>query len=218
MALERSCPRRPSAGVAYDLEVLVTDVARAVGIFVVTNLDDLVVLSLFFGRAAPTPGRWRQVVAGQYLGIAAIVALALVGALGATLLPDGWSAYLGLVPLVLGIREAVRALRADRDGPDAGTVGAAAPSVLFVASVTLANGGDNVAVYVPLLATTGTGAAVVAAVTFVVMTGLWCALAAWIATRPPVARTLERWGDVLLPAVLIALGVTILVQGDAFGW
>ena len=58
----------------------------------------------------------------------------------------------------------------------------------------------------------------VAAVTFVVMTGLWCALAAWIATRPPVARTLERWGDVLLPAVLIALGVTILVQGDAFGW
>lgn len=84
MALERSCPRRPSAGVAYDLEVLVTDVARAVGIFVVTNLDDLVVLSLFFGRAAPTPGRWRQVVAGQYLGIAAIVTLALVGALGAT--------------------------------------------------------------------------------------------------------------------------------------
>jgi cadmium resistance protein CadD (predicted permease) len=32
-----------------------------------------------------------------------------------------------------------------------------------------------------------------------------------------VARALDRWGHVLLPVVLIALGVVILAEGGAFG-
>jgi cadmium resistance protein CadD (predicted permease) len=33
--------------------------------------------------------------------------------------------------------------------------------------------------------------------------------------RPRVARA--RWGDVLLPVVLIAIGLLILIEGGAFG-
>jgi cadmium resistance protein CadD (predicted permease) len=31
------------------------------------------------------------------------------------------------------------------------------------------------------------------------------------------ARALSRWGHVLLPVVLVALGTVILVEGGAFG-
>ena len=59
------------------------DIIRAVGLFAVTNVDDIVLLALFFARGVPP---WR-VVLGQYLGFAAILAVAIAAALGATLLP-----------------------------------------------------------------------------------------------------------------------------------
>jgi hypothetical protein len=64
-----------------------TVVGKAVGMFAVTNVDDVVVLTLYFGQA---PGRVAavRVTAGQYLGFAGILAVAVVGAAGAGLLPD----------------------------------------------------------------------------------------------------------------------------------
>ena len=192
-------------------------VAQGVGLFVVTNLDDLLLLSLFFARAGDRPGRRRQVVIGQYLGMAGIVALSVLAAMGAALLPSSWLTYLGLVPLALGIREAVRVARGRGEEADEEVAARdGVPGAWFVASVTLANGGDNVAVYVPVFANVGAGTVAVIVATFVAMTALWCAGAVWIATRPSVARALERWGHVLLPVVLIALGVAILVEGGAF--
>ena len=38
-----------------------------------------------------------------------------------------------------------------------------------------------------------------------------------LATRPPIARALSRWGHILLPLVLIAFGIIIRVGGGAFG-
>lgn len=78
-------------------------VAPAIGMFAVTDVDDLVLLTLFFGQAN---GRAKalRVVAGQYLGFLGILATAVVGAAGASLLPASVVAYLGLLPLGLGIR------------------------------------------------------------------------------------------------------------------
>ncbi|MFD1537547.1 hypothetical protein [Nonomuraea guangzhouensis] len=36
-------------------------------------------------------------------------------------------------------------------------------------------------------------------------------------TRPVIAKALSRWGHLLQPIVLIALGLLILIQGGAFG-
>ncbi|MDT7635496.1 MAG: hypothetical protein QOI50_7426, partial [Pseudonocardiales bacterium] len=132
-------------------------VARAAGMFAVTNIDDILVLALFFGRCAGHRGAAVRVVIGQYLGFAAILVASLAGALGAGLLPRPAIAYLGLLPLLLGIRAAWGVWR-DRHGtgpdagtgpdPDAGTdAGTADASVLTVAVVTFANGGDNIGVY-----------------------------------------------------------------------
>lgn len=184
-------------------------VGQAVGMFLVTNVDDLVVLAVFFGQAAsPVP-----VVVGQYLGFVGILAVSILGALGAGLLPPGVIPYLGLLPLLLGLRAGWLAWR-DRHS-DEGTTQLKAAGLLSVAAVTFANGGDNIGVYVPVFATAGPGGLVVFAVVFLVLVGVWCLAGRFFATRPVVARALARWGHVLLPLVLVGIGLVILVGGEA---
>ena len=216
-------------------------VARAAGMFAVTNIDDILVLALFFGRGAGHRGVSARVVIGQYLGFAAILVASIAGALGAGVLPRPVIAYLGLLPLLLGIRAAWGVWRerhgSDTDGPDAESGPGAGPdadagsdsdagpdgnrgggpSVGAVAAVTLANGGDNIGVYVPVFATAGPAGLVGYTVVFLVLVGVWCVVGRFLATRPPVARTLARFGHLLLPVVLIGIGLLILVEGRAFG-
>jgi cadmium resistance protein CadD (predicted permease) len=191
-------------------------VAEAVGLFAVTNVDDIVVLSLFFGQGTGHRGAARRVVAGQYLGFAAILVVAGAAALGATFLPAAVVPYLGLLPLALGVRAGWRAWTERRRGAggDGGTeLRQGPPTTLEVAAVTFANGGDNIGVYVPVFATVGVTGMTVYATVFLILVGVWCAGGRYFATRPVVARALRRWGHILLPLVLITIGLLILVEG-----
>ena len=196
-------------------------IGQAAGLFAVTNIDDIVVLALFFAQGAGIKGSARKVAAGQYLGFAAILAVAGAAAFGATFLPEGVLPYLGLLPLALGLRAAVRAWRdrgEDEQETPAGPGGPGGPGILEVAAVTFANGGDNIGVYVPVFATAGAGGMIVYAGVFLVLVAVWVALGRYFATRPVIARALSRWGHIVLPVVLIGLGLLILIEGGAFGW
>jgi len=174
-------------------------VGQAVGMFAVTNIDDLLVLVLFFGQVAGNGGAVTPVVAGQYLGFAAILSASILGAVGANLLPASAIPYLGLLPLTLGVRAAWTAWRDRGGGWDAEQArpvsGEAGPRVWQVTAVTLANGGDNIAVYVPVFAVAGAGGMAVYTAVFLVGVALWCAAARFLATRPVIARALARWGQ-----------------------
>ncbi|MFF4256965.1 cadmium resistance transporter [Streptomyces sp. NPDC001663] len=192
-------------------------VGQAVGLFTVTNIDDILVLSLFFAQGAGHHGSSRRIVVGQYLGFAAILAVAAAAAFGATFLPESAIPYLGLLPLALGLKTAWQAWqhRADEDDDQQATDGG--PKALEVAAVTFANGGDNIGVYVPVFATAGVGGMSVYAIVFLVLVAVWCFAGRFFATRPVIAKALSRWGHILLPLVLIALGLLILIEGGAFG-
>lgn len=194
-------------------------VAEAAGLFAVTNVDDIVVLSLFFGRGADQHGAARRIVAGQYLGFTALLAVTVAAAYGATFLPASAIAYLGFLPVALGLRAAWQAWKARRDGSDGGQreAGQDGPRAPQVAAVTFANGSDNIGVYLPVFARIGVAGIAVYAVVFLVLVGAWCAAGLFFATRPAVARVIGRWGHILHPLVLIALGLFILIQGGAFG-
>jgi cadmium resistance protein CadD (predicted permease) len=184
----------------------VDTILRAAGMFAVTNIDDLLILALFFGRAAVAGAGAARVVLGQYLGFGAILAAAVVGTVGAGLLPESALPYLGLIPLLLGLRAAWQLWRergADGERPEVGEVG-----VLHVAAVTFANGGDNIGVYVPVFARADT--LVVYVAVFLVGVAVWCAASRYLAGRPVVAAALARWGHLLLPAALIAIGLLVL--------
>ncbi|MCA2224731.1 cadmium resistance transporter [Nonomuraea aurantiaca] len=194
-------------------------IGQAAGLFAVTNIDDIVILALFFAQGAGHRGATSRIFLGQYLGFAAILVVAIAAAFGATFLPEPVIPYLGLLPLALGLKAAWQAWRDHAHGENAGNEQAATggPKALEVAAVTFANGGDNIGVYVPVFATAGLGGMSVYAVVFLVLIAVWCLAGKFFATRPVIAKALSRWGHILLPIVLIAIGLLILVQGGAFG-
>ncbi|KYF73098.1 cadmium resistance transporter [Sorangium cellulosum] len=182
-------------------------------VFISTNVDDILLLSAFFADPAFTP---RQIVAGQFLGMAALVAASVACALLAVRVPEGWIGLLGLAPLALGLRglwalwrgEAEQA--EDEEGSEARPRGAASRfRALAVASVTVANGGDNLGVYIPLFSS-APGLIPLHAAVFAVMTGVLCALGHHLVHHPVLGSRIRRHGRAALPFVLIGLGLWIL--------
>ncbi|MGC7101308.1 cadmium resistance transporter [Amycolatopsis lurida] len=192
---------------------------QAAGMFAATNVDDMLVLAMFFGQAAGKRDAVLRVVIGQYAGFGAILLASVAGALGAGLLPESGIPYLGLLPLALGLRAAWQAWKSHRAGnsEDGQVAGGEDVGILQVAAVTLANGGDNIGVYVPVFAVVGIGGMIGYVVVFLVGVALWCMIGWFLAGRPTVANALSRWGHVILPAALIGIGLVILLKGGAFG-
>ena len=189
---------------------------QAVGLFLVTNIDDIIVLSLFFARGAGQRGTTTKIVVGQYLGFGGILLASVAVTFGAGLfLPDDAIPYFGLIPLLLGVFAAWQVWRNGDDDDD--TVADKPVSALTVAAVTFANGGDNIGVYVPVFLAVGTGALVAYCVVFLALVAVLVLAAKFVATRKPIAEVLERWEHILFPLVLIVLGLVILIEGGAFG-
>jgi cadmium resistance protein CadD (predicted permease) len=184
----------------------VGNVLAAAGIFVGTDIDDLVVLTVLFltARAAHRPA-WK-IWAGQYLGIAVLVGVSGLAALGLTLVPDRWVPLLGLVPLGIGLWGLIGAIRGDSDDEPPVT----AQSVVAVAGITVANGADNIAVYTPVLRTMDAADTVVLLAVFAVLVAFWCAIASWLGSHRRVIAVVERYGHWLVPLVFIAIGIVIL--------
>lgn len=191
---------------------------QAMAAFAVTNFDDILLLILLFSRLDQRL-RGVHVVSGQYLGLSLLVLVSLIGHLGREAVPLSWLGLLGLLPISLGISRLMDLLRpSSAPGPEPcdplSSLPAAASwplaGVIGVAAITVANGSDNIGVYLPLFAHAGTVNLAIILMVFAAMTGLWC-LIAWRLTRlPPLASLLERFGTPLIPWVLIGLGGLVL--------
>jgi cadmium resistance protein CadD (predicted permease) len=176
--------------------------------FASTNVDDILLLAVWFAQPRR---RVFAIVAGQYLGIGILVIVSAAVALTTMVIPREWIPVTGGVPLVLGIRHLLtrgQGLRLERSQ--------ASWHLLEVAAVTIANGGDNVGVYVPLFASQPAALAT-DAVVFAIGTALWCALGHWLVAHPATTSTIERNGHLALPWVLIGIGL-YLIAGAARGF
>lgn len=186
-------------------------VVNAVGLFVATNLDDIVVLTVLFGASARGGARGWSIVAGQYLGFIVLVILSAVAALGLTIVSDSWVGLLGLVPMAIGVLALVRTIRNTSEGGEDQTVFTAG-GILGVAGITFANGGDNIAIYTPVFRTMSMLQATTTIVVFLIMVALWCGISRLIGTRDTVVDGLEKIEGWLVPAVFIGLGLYILIS------
>ena len=188
---------------------MLTTLAAATGLFVATNIDDIVVLSLFFARGAGRKGTTPAILLGQYVGFLGILAASAIVGLGFNaVLPEELIRYFGLIPLLLGLWAAWQAFRGEDDDED---VSGKRLSALAVAGVTFANGGDNIGVYVPVFTTSTPAEVAIYCVVFVILVAPLVWAARFVATRPGIAEALEKWESVLFPAVLILLGIAILL-------
>ncbi|HEY1707045.1 MAG TPA: cadmium resistance transporter [Rhizomicrobium sp.] len=189
---------------------MLTVLALAVVAFVSTNIDDAFVLVGFFSDARL---RTASVVAGQFLGIASLTAAAIAFSLLTFALPDRDIGLLGILPVLIGLWHLWKALRANDGGEAHPPAGFGA--ILSVATVTVANGGDNIAVYVPLFSRQTAGGVLAICAVFAAMTALWCAAGAALVGHPRLGAPLRRWGSRIMPLVLIGLGAFILVSSGA---
>jgi cadmium resistance protein CadD (predicted permease) len=195
------------------MESLPALLGLAIVLFVSTNVDDLVVLVGFF--AHPT-FRARDVVAGQYVGLTVLFVLSAAGALLSLVIPNAYLGLLGIFPILIGIRKlvALRHERLETGGVIPGSYG----SVAGIALATIANGGDNIGVYVPAFAVHSASQIAIIAVVFVAMTATWCLLAHWMVNHPRLGAPLRRYGHIFAPVVLIGLGLLIVHGAGTISW
>jgi cadmium resistance protein CadD (predicted permease) len=184
-----------------------TTLTLGVTMFVSTNIDDIFLLAAFFADPRLAV---RHIVAGQFLGIALLVAVSAAAALVALVIPERWLALLGVVPLAVGVR-LLWQLRgpADDANEEAPARAAGRSQVMAVAAVTVANGGDNLSIYVPVFANEVAAVPGYAAI-FAVLTAVWCVAGYALVNAPWAGAPIRKYGQVLLPAVLIGLGLWIL--------
>lgn len=195
---------------------LIQTLTTAAIAFAATNLDDIVMLMLLFAQGSERflP---RQIVLGQYLGFALLVGLSLPGFLGGLMLPRPWLGLLGIVPIVLGLR----GLFPQGDTAEVQLTSTVRlpllnPQVASVAALTVANGGDNIGVYVSLFAGQSWVGLGLTLLVFAGLVAVWCGVAYTLVRHPAVSDRLTRYGHFLVPPVLIGLGLFIVVEHETY--
>jgi cadmium resistance protein CadD (predicted permease) len=94
---------------------------------------------------------------------------------------------------------------------DVATKGTGHSQWVAVALTTMANGGDNLGVYVPLFSRELVWIPVYATV-FIVMTAVWCGAGYWLVHHPVLGARIRQYGHIALPFVLLGLGLYILAD------
>lgn len=185
----------------------VNEILAGVAIFASTNIDDIFVLLLFFADRRFTTS---QVITGQYLGFGLLVVISIFGSLVSLVIPSQWLGLLGIFPLALGIKK-LADLRNNEQDVEAAPMKSSRFNILAVATVTFANGGDNLGVYIPLFAIRPLGQVFNLVMIFLLLVGVWCAVARFMLNHRHLGFYLKRFGHLLLPFVLMALGIWILL-------
>ncbi|MCL1473428.1 cadmium resistance transporter [Argonema antarcticum] len=197
---------------------LLTSISTALAAFSATNIDDIVILTLFFSQVNATFRR-QHIVAGQYLGFSALIAVSLPAFFSGLILPPDWIGMLGVVPIAIGLN---RLLNRETDESEVTAqtdpcvksllTSFLSPQTYGVAAITMANGSDNISIYVPLFASSTWSGLLVILGVFFLLVGVWCYAAYQLTRLPAIADALTRYGNSLVPFVLVGLGISILVE------
>lgn len=192
--------------------------------FIATNIDDILILMLFFSKKQVNFGI-RQIVTGQYLGFTILILLSLPGLFGGLLVPKAWIGLLGLVPIYIGIKSLIKKEDENDEIQLISSETSSSPKLLSkilskeiysVAAVTIANGGDNIGIYVPLFASGSLIEFWLLVGIFYIMLGIWCYIAFLLTRQPNLARFLTHYGEKITPWILITLGIFIIIENKSY--
>jgi cadmium resistance protein CadD (predicted permease) len=187
----------------------------AIVLFASTNVDDIFMLVGFF---ADPKFRARDIVIGQYFGIATLLGMSVAASMLSLVISRAYIGLLAIAPILIGAKKLLELYReSDRTEENLEShfnVGAYRRTAA-VALVTMANGGDNIGIYAPSFALRASSQIAVIALVFAVMTALWCLFAHSMVSHPKLRAPIRHYGRRVAPIVLIGLGVLILYQADS---
>lgn len=175
--------------------------------FSATNLDNLLLLVGFVAR----PGQpFAAVVSGMLLSGGVMLALCSSVALAAGLAPVRWLGWLGVVPLVMGLRELQRLASSSAAEAEEPETGMPPLTPFAVAGVMLANSADSFGALVPLFAESRPALLPLIGAVVVAMSLLACLLARWITSHRRIGPAIRSIAPRLVPFVLILVGLYVL--------
>lgn len=181
----------------------------SIGIFFVTDTDDLIVLLLLW-LAAKNHRQSRAIIIGQYLGIITLILVSWLISRGMLHFNVAhWTHWLGLVPFILGVTGLVNWWPA-RHNQTLPPQLARVVSLPLVWSLTLGNGGDNLSIYIPFftgLTVTDFGGVFLI---FLVLVALWLFISHRLARSTAATAFFTRFGAWLSPLLFILVGLIIL--------
>ncbi|MBN3952105.1 MAG: cadmium resistance transporter [Nostoc sp. NMS7] len=196
-----------------------------------TTFDDNLYLTAFFGKVNRS-FRPKHIVIGEFLGFTALVFASLPGFFGGLIIPTTWIGLLGLLPVAIGIsnlisreqqEETVQAVSVDLTSPTQSgrqkkslLATIRDPQTYRVSAVTIANGGNNIGIYVPLFASSNLPSLGVILCVCYLTVGVWCFLSYNLTSNPLMAPVLTRYGRKIFPFVLIYLGLSILIKSETY--
>jgi cadmium resistance protein CadD (predicted permease) len=174
--------------------------------FASTNMDNLLVLVGLQVSGRLTRG---QLFRGYTLGMFGILIVSLLLGLVGYLFPLEYLGYLGIIPILVGLKLLVGEWRRD-DGDGVEEVAAMSGSIFAVAATQLSNGVDTVLVFAPLLADSLLKFDMAITALFLVMILLWFGLAQLLSHHLGRLSLVDRLGRWLAPVVMIGVGLYIL--------
>ncbi|GBE91687.1 cadmium resistance transporter [Nostoc cycadae] len=198
--------------------------------FTATNIDDIMILLLLFSQV-DVNFRRRHIIIGQYLGFLAIIIASLPGFFGGLVVQREWIGLLGILPIAIGLmqllnreQEAIEIQAVNTEFKQHSPVNSVLslilsilhPQTYKVAAVTIANGGDNISIYIPLFAGQNVASLGVILTVFFLMVGVWCTVAYWLSQHTTIAYFLSRYGKIIVPFILIGLGLFIMYERGTF--
>lgn len=189
------------------IETLILSITSFVG----TNIDDMFINTLFFSEAE-TKSDNKSIVCGKYLGIGILIILSILGAFGLQFLPQHYIGYLGLVPICLGIKEIIVNIKSKGEDETDDNARKSTNKVINTALITMANGADNIGVYIPLFAGFTAWQITLTVCVFLVLIAVWCFLGKALADLPVLRNLLMKYKAVIVPVVYIVLGIYILMK------
>lgn len=212
---------------------LETAIATGAAVALATTFDDNIYLTSFFGRVSRT-FRPRHVVVGEFLGLTILISVSLVGFFAGMIVSDMWVGLLGVLPIMIGIHQ----LMSKEDDDESNDVIEEVekvhtevgrprikqslwstirdPKTHRVTAVHVSNGGNNVAVYIPLFASSSLPSLGVILTMCYMTIGFWCFCSYNLTRFPGISVLIARYGRKIAPFVLIYLGFSIIVKSQSY--
>ncbi len=205
---------------------LMTTFLTGITAFITTNIDDIFILLVFFSQVNSSFRR-RHIVAGQYLGFAVLLIASLPGLFGGLIIPSNRIGLLGLVPIAIGISGLINqqdefsseiSVEAEEESLDYLFASFLNSQTYNVAAITIANGSDNISVYVPLFASGNLGSFLIITGIFIVLVAVWCYIAYKFTSQKIITNFLSKYASYIVPFVFIGLGIFIILKSEALSF
>ncbi len=207
-------------------------IATGAAVALATTFDDNIYLTSFFGRVSRTY-RPRHVVVGEFLGLTILISISLVGYFVGMVVSDMWVGLLGVLPIMIGIHQ----LMGKEDDENSDVIEEVEkvhievgrprikqslwstirdPKTHRVTAVHVSNGGNNVAVYISLFASSSLPSLAVILTMCYMTIGFWCFCSYNLTRFPGISVLIARYGRKIAPFVLIYLGFSIIIKSQSY--